>query len=640
MADIESHPETSHAVTGQDVDMIDAEDTTGARVQRQDRRPLNPSTPGPIALPSETTTDRPTFIIAVDFGTTFSSVAFVRLNPSVHRSLFSPRDVHCIANYPDIASSGTTASALAFCDSVPTEIWYVSNDSHKEGDGDRGLANRGWESESEDLEDHSDEQSDASGSSESTGASPTKQKPRSLKKTHVVWGYGIQRALIEHRNLGTPVGHLTKFKLMLDNQSDNEDIQSLREALEDKLTGLKDAKMVKKREHIIADYLTQLLQHAKKELVEKYQLLPDSHVEFVLSVPNIWTGHACRVMHDAMAKAVNTVGLGPADEDCIDELFIVSEPEAAAEFVLADSGQDGNIHPDETLMIMDAGGGTVDITTYSVNQRRPLRLKREAVKPGSALCGSSFLNDRYRSLLLTRLRNEADDIAGNGISLESVIEPKVLHWENIVKREIDVLDKSKKPRPLWIHGLKKDRQKGFQQNWLELSRKEIKGIFDPSLNGIERLLEDQLRLAADVELDVSKVILVGGFSASKSLETHIRKVLSKMRSFHGNQIELIAHKRFATSAVAQGAVLRALRKEHGPARFAISSYGFLCTEEHRPDLYPQHEKVRPTFDKIDGYEWVRNTISWVIQKVRSKFKLESSYLTVTTGRIARDKKSI
>lgn len=31
-------------------------------------------------------------------------------------------------------------------------------------------------------------------------------------------------------------------------------------------------------------------------------------------------------------------------------------------------------------MIIDAGGGTVDLTTYSVEHRFPLRLTREAVE--------------------------------------------------------------------------------------------------------------------------------------------------------------------------------------------------------------------------------------------------------------------
>jgi len=37
--------------------------------------------------------------------------------------------------------------------------------------------------------------------------------------------------------------------------------------------------------------------------------------------------------------------------------------------------------PGETFVIIDAGGGTVDVTTYTVHKQYPLRLKREAVEP-------------------------------------------------------------------------------------------------------------------------------------------------------------------------------------------------------------------------------------------------------------------
>jgi hypothetical protein len=33
-------------------------------------------------------------------------------------------------------------------------------------------------------------------------------------------------------------------------------------------------------------------------------------------------------------------------------------------------------------VIIDAGGGTVDATTYTVTNEDPLKLKREAVEPG------------------------------------------------------------------------------------------------------------------------------------------------------------------------------------------------------------------------------------------------------------------
>ncbi len=67
--------------------------------------------------------------------------------------------------------------------------------------------------------------------------------------------------------------------------------------------------------------------------------------------------------------------------------------------------------------------------------------------------------------------------------------------------------------------------------------------------------------------------------------------------------------------MSRGAVLRALDKEDGPSRVALSSYGFLRTEPHEPDVFPAHNEVRPTIDKLDGKRYVVHTIDWLVKKV-------------------------
>jgi hypothetical protein len=71
----------------------------------------------------------------------------------------------------------------------------------------------------------------------------------------------------------------------------------------------------------------------------------------------------------------------------------------------------------------------------------------------------------------------------------------------------------------------------------------------------------------------------------------------------------------STTAVARGAVLRALNKDNGPDRITGCSYGFLLQEHHRPDLYEAHRGVRPRWDHVDNEKYVRNTILWLIKTV-------------------------
>ena len=70
-------------------------------------------------------------------------------------------------------------------------------------------------------------------------------------------------------------------------------------------------------------------------------------------------------------------------------------------------------------------------------------------------------------------------------------------------------------------------------------------------------------------------------------------------------------------AVAQGAVLRALRKEEGPDRILQSSYGFLRSEPYmqEKEYEEAHRQQKPWRDPVDGLKYIENAICWEIQKV-------------------------
>jgi hypothetical protein len=89
------------------------------------------------------------------------------------------------------------------------------------------------------------------------------------------------------------------------------------------------------------------------------------------------------------------------------------------------------------------------------------------------------------------------------------------------------------------------------------------------------------------------------------------------------QIVTISHLLMSPSnrstAVARGAVLRALRKEDGPARILESSYGFVRTELY--GTQEAHSTQTPKRDKIDGFDYIDDTIEWIINKVETPFFL-------------------
>jgi hypothetical protein len=72
-------------------------------------------------------------------------------------------------------------------------------------------------------------------------------------------------------------------------------------------------------------------------------------------------------------------------------------------------------------------------------------------------------------------------------------------------------------------------------------------------------------------------------------------------------------------AVASGAVLRTLDKEHGPPRETRTSYGILQKLQYgHPEASEAHEDLPRKFikyDRVDNEDYVEG-IRWVIKQVR------------------------
>jgi hypothetical protein len=84
-------------------------------------------------------------------------------------------------------------------------------------------------------------------------------------------------------------------------------------------------------------YLTHLLEHTQQQLLISNELHSDMPIQFVLCVPAKWPMSGCRTMQLAFEQAVNKVGLGERAERSIYNMFMISEPEAAAECILAEA---------------------------------------------------------------------------------------------------------------------------------------------------------------------------------------------------------------------------------------------------------------------------------------------------------------
>jgi hypothetical protein len=264
--------------------------------------------------------DNRPLIIATDFGTTFSSVAFARRGteqrPVVDTITNFPHDPLSLAGrptiqvpteswYPEQSQLDESSLPMEYADTdahFPEDIYNASDDENAQSPND------------EDMED---------GDALETDSAPA---PSGSRTHNFIWGYGIREVLARPDIDHSRYNQISRSKLLLDT---SENTERIRKDLRPTLQRLKRGNIIKDDEDVISDYLTELFVHAKRQLIQHHELSQNTKIEHVLCVPVVWKAKACRTMQRAMKTAIEASGLGT-----MDSLFLVSEPEAAAAYVL------------------------------------------------------------------------------------------------------------------------------------------------------------------------------------------------------------------------------------------------------------------------------------------------------------------
>ncbi len=271
------------------------------------------------------------FIVAIDFGTTFSSVSFLALprdtglNDELNTHIYID-EIQSVVNYPHEPRFGH----LPRRKEVPTEIWYP-----KKMYLDLALLDaRSPPSDIIILDDSEDEQTPRDQEADEDPDMDMDEDADDEENKKTFWGYEVQDQLQFPDTNRNQNRRMARFKLLLD---ESDLTRKVRLDLEPNLRELRRKKIIREKEDVIADYLKFLFSHAKNELAKSHDFSDACPVEFVLCVPPIWTPKASRIMQKNMERAIRESGFGSVQNDSVDNLFIVSEPEAAAAYMLATS---------------------------------------------------------------------------------------------------------------------------------------------------------------------------------------------------------------------------------------------------------------------------------------------------------------
>ncbi|TVY29121.1 hypothetical protein LHYA1_G002489 [Lachnellula hyalina] len=422
------------------------------------------------------------------------------------------------------------------------------------------------------------------------------------------WMYrnGVKKYGYEVHHILSRPGHeewhrLTNIKMLLDSSADSyeirrqnlETIKRINETRADhEKIGIYD---------IIVDYLFFLLsrtkaQLSKKNIRGKSHYTPGDPVKFVLSIPEKWDAVAKWTMEKALATVTEILQFGSTAD-----LFMLSESESASTYML-ERLRSAWSSKSETIITVDAGGGTTDVATFSVINDKPLRFRRVGISQAHSI-GSSFLDHRFREYLEDRVKEQTHlNEVENGSTLVELIDAAVIYFHRQMKRYFQG-DLEEEVQYVDFNGLAACKEKGFARGRVVVTQSDLAKIFDPVCDAIWEMVEDQILSAQKSRHVPSKMLLVGGLGLSIYLQKFIEvRLASRYPDIELVPIGELPEASLAT-VVSRGSLFRSLNKEVGPTRINNTGFGISQNQIFRPD-FEGHQGGDPFIDEVDHETYV------------------------------------
>ncbi|CAG8506468.1 10113_t:CDS:10 [Paraglomus occultum] len=303
----------------------------------------------------------------------------------------------------------------------------------------------------------------------------------------------------------------------------------------------------------IKDYLIYMKNHIKAHIDRRW---PDvdypKQVYFVFTLPIGWKQEQKNFMLRRAIKA------GLFDADCKENVAFIDEPEAAAIdcFPLMDKH---GLKSGEKFMIVDCGGGTVDLTTRkllankkidehtesSFNRWGGITVDNEFVKVLADKLGierekMEELRKTYYGEFIGLIENRFGPIKSEFLGKEELYtdqKVQITETYEFLKEEVKDTDTRKELEDKgWI---------------LVFTYADVHAMFEPSIKGILKSINKQLEAAGSC----SAIFLVGGYSSSPHL---IQRVKNKFKG----QVEIIDRPSNPVTAVVRGSALYGLSIDH------------------------------------------------------------------------------
>ncbi|OTA86924.1 hypothetical protein M434DRAFT_376058 [Hypoxylon sp. CO27-5] len=421
-----------------------------------------------------------------------------------------------------------------------------------------------------------------------TGGIPSPKVPtqlRYLNNEHFEWGYQIPYDT-------QPQEILSLFKLGLEPNKFRSSIDAIGKTLNFENVDQK-----------ITHYLTGLFSHFQEVIrgqisKDVFQNIP---VHFVLTVPAIWSEKAKQRTIEAFERVPSL----PKDH----LTTLLSEPEAAAIAALREINHH-DLKVNDSFVIVDAGGGTVDLITYTITSLYPVLEVVEATEGTGDFCGSSRLNDRFIQFLTSKFGSE------EGWD-EDVLHTAVEHFEARTKRFFNMNSLTQHEAfSIPVRGLLPNADLRInRRGHLSLRAEELHMFFEPDILRIIQLVKEQIAMA---NVAIRKILLVGGYGSSMYLRERLQIAIQGDSSLQ-NDIEILQPPNSWTSVVS-GAVMKGVSVVK-PRNFDVPMVKARAGRKHYGYEFgvvfdsQKHESLRSErfYDDMDG-SWRVLTMDWIIKR--------------------------
>lgn len=385
---------------------------------------------------------------------------------------------------------------------------------------------------------------------------------------------------------------------------------------------------------VAADYLFKLRQAMRNQLQKTLGEVfnrEERNIRYFLTVPAIWNDAGKAATRAAAIQA------GFLRDENDNRLTLITEPEAAAMFC----SKTGllNLKIRDAVLIVDCGGGTVDLIAYEVEEETPFTVAECTAGSGDS-CGSTALNRNFSNILRAKIRKMK--LPDGSKTAGKVYAKCIMDFENRIKADfrnngqkwaVDVGIEAEFP------------EAGIEEGYMTFTNEEILQCFEPVVNRILELVRSQiiaiqaqnrlLQVCASgcslcylffsrhtqrsvtscavprfvTNWYIKNVLVVGGFGASEYLFQQIK--LHVPPQFQSKVVRPMD----SVAAIVKGAVTAGITERVITSRVARRHYLMATLQPFKEGHHPEQYRV-PSLDGKDRCKYTRQIFVQKGQRVK------------------------